>query len=168
MSLATILVVEDEAIIADDIRRTLIRFGYDVPLVASTGRAALEAAASFKPQLVLMDIKLKGAMDGIEAASAIQREHDVPIVYLTSHSDDATLARAMQTAPSGYVLKPFDERELRTAIEVALNKHRLEAQLAERERWFSTTLRSIGDAVIATDRQEKITFINAVADDYVK
>ncbi len=164
MSGALILVVEDEALIADDIQRTLIRLGYDVPPPVATGHEALEAVAATRPRLVLMDIKLQGAMDGIDAAKLIRLEHEVPIVYLTSHSDDATLARAMETAPSGYLLKPFSDRELRTAIEVALHKHQLESHLAERERWFATTLRSIGDAVIATDPKESITFMNAAAE----
>ena len=164
MNGSRILVVEDEALIADDIQRTLIRLGYDVPLSAATGREAIAAAADLRPDLALMDIKLQGPMDGIEAAIVIRRELGIPVIYLTSHSDEATLARAMETSPSGYLLKPFSDRELRTAIEVALNKHRLEAHLAERERWFSTTLQSIGDAVIATDKSETITFMNAVAE----
>jgi two-component system cell cycle sensor histidine kinase/response regulator CckA len=159
-----ILVVEDDALIADDIQRTLIRLGYEVPLTVATGLEAIEAAGSMRPQLMLMDIKLQGTMDGIEAAIVIRRQFEIPVVYLTSHSDEATLDRAMQTAPSGYLLKPFSDRELRTAIEVALHKHALEARLAERERWLSTTLRSIGDGVIATDRVDNVAFMNAVAE----
>jgi two-component system cell cycle sensor histidine kinase/response regulator CckA len=161
---STILVVEDEALIADDIQRTLSRLGYDVPPPTATGHEAIDTAGRLRPQLVLMDIKLQGPMDGIEAALAIRRQYEIPVVFLTSYSDDATLARAMETAPSGYLIKPFSDRELRTAIEVALHKHQLETRLADRERWFSTTLRSIGDAVIATDPKETITFMNATAE----
>jgi two-component system cell cycle sensor histidine kinase/response regulator CckA len=164
MKAPVVLVVEDEALIADDIQRTLVGLGYDVPLTVATGREAIDAATRLQPALVLMDINLYGPMDGIEAATQIRAEYSIPVVYLTSHSDDATLARAMATAPSGYLLKPFEDRELRTAIEVALHKHALESRLAERERWFSTTLQSIGDAVIATDRNETITFMNGVAE----
>jgi len=161
---ARILVVEDEALIADDLQTTLQRLGYDVPAPLATGREAIDAAAGLKPQLVLMDIKLQGTMDGIDAADVIHNEYGIPIVFLTSHSDEATLARAMAISPSGYLIKPFNDRELRTAVEVARHRHQLESQLAERERWFSTTLRSIGDAVIATDPGERITFMNAAAE----
>ncbi len=162
--MTTVLVVEDEALIAGDIQQTLLRLGYDVPITLSSGESAVDITNQLKPSLVLMDIKLRGAMDGIETAAAIRSRFDVPIVYLTSHSDEATLSRAKATNPHGYLLKPFSDRELRTAIEVALNRHVLEVRLALRERWFSTTLRSIGDAVIATDADEKITFLNGVAE----
>lgn len=160
----TVLVVEDEALIADDLQRTLERLGYRVPETAATGKDALRLVDALRPALVLMDIKLKGKMDGVEAAHAIRASHGIPVVFLTSHSDEGTLARAKLAEPYGYLLKPFDERELRTAIEVAIHKHELESQLASRERWFATTLASIGDAVIATDRSEGITFLNAVAE----
>ncbi len=159
-----ILVVEDEALIADDIQRTLTRFGYDVPTPVATAAEALEAVANMGPDLVLIDIKLRGQRDGIDAGGEIRSRFGRPIIYLTSQSDDATLARAKETSPHGYILKPFNERELRIAVEVALHNHELESRLAVRERWFSTTLRSIGDAVIATDRDEIITFMNVVAE----
>ncbi len=159
-----VLIVEDEAIIAEDIRRTLVKLGYDVTRSAATGADALALAETLKPRLILMDIKLKGAMDGIEAAGLIRERFGIPVVYLTSHSDEATLARAKETQPYGYILKPFEDRELRIAIEVAMRKHELESQLAERERWFATTLESIGDAVIAIDPNNVITFLNPVAE----
>jgi PAS domain S-box-containing protein len=160
----SIMVVEDEILIAHDIRRILTSFGYDVlPLVAN-GSDALRAAEARAPSLVLMDIKLKGPMDGIETAERLQEKQRTPIVYLTSHSDETTLTRAMQTNPSGYILKPFTDRELRTCVEVALSKHALESKLIAGERWFSTTLRSIGDAVIATDEGESIAFMNSAAE----
>jgi two-component system, cell cycle sensor histidine kinase and response regulator CckA len=158
-----VLVVEDEAIICADIRRTLLRLGYDVPVTADSSDDAVRQVEATSPDLVLMDIKLAGSVDGIETVARIRRQSDVPVVYLTSHSDEATLARAKETGPHGYLIKPFNERDLRTAIEVALRKHELERELARRERWFSTTLKSLGDAVIATDSTGHITFINAVA-----
>ncbi|MGA7123606.1 MAG: response regulator, partial [Polyangiaceae bacterium] len=160
---ATILVVEDEQIIAQDIRQTLSDLGYAVPRTVATGVQAFQYAEALKPQLVLMDIKLRGETDGIAAASEIRRCLGIPIVYLTSHSDDATLARAAETHPYGYLVKPFNDRDLRTAIEVALQKHEFEEQLQARERWFATTLDSIGDAVLATDSEGIITFMNPVA-----
>ncbi|MEJ7597567.1 MAG: response regulator [Kofleriaceae bacterium] len=159
-----VLIVEDEAIIAEDIRRTLVQLGYDVPPAAATGAEAVALAETLRPRLILMDIKLKGEMDGIEAAALIRDRFGTPVVYLTSHSDEATLARAKETQPYGYILKPFEDRDLRIAIEVALRKHELESLLAERERWFATTLESIGDAVIAIDAHDVITFLNPVAE----
>jgi len=160
----TILIVEDEALIADDIQRTLVRLGYDVPTPVATAAEAVQAAEKLRPALVLIDIKLRGKRDGIDAGGEIRARFGLPIVYLTSQSDDATIARAKLTSPHGYLLKPFHERELRIAIEVALHKHEVETQLAVRERWFATTLGSIGDAVIATDQNEIITFTNVVAE----
>ena len=161
---AIILVVEDEAIIARDIQTTLEALGYVVPPPVATGAKALEAVAAHRPDLVLMDIRIQGEMDGIETAALIGKNQGTPIIYLTSHSDDTTLARATLTGAYGYLLKPFQDRDLRTAIEVALQKRELDRQLSERERWFATTLKSIGDAVIATDVDLRITFMNVVAE----
>ena len=157
----SILVVEDEGIIAEDIKQTLTKLGYAVLKTASSGENAIRYAQELQPDLVLMDIKLKGEMDGIEAARVIRGPlpgtDRVPHVAL--RRSDASRAQR-ETQPYGYLLKPFDDRELRTAIEVALRKHELERELADRERWFSTTLRSIGDAVIAVDERQRVTFIN--------
>ncbi len=161
---ASIMVVEDEILIAQDIRRVLIGFGYDVLPLVATGSDALSTADAQSPDLVLMDIKLKGPMDGIETATRLQEKRHTAIVYLTSHSDETTLIRAKHTNPFGYILKPFTDRELRICIEVALSKQELESRLIAGERWFSTTLQSIGDAVIATDEREVIKFINAAAE----
>lgn len=161
---AIILVVEDEAIIARDIQMTLEDLGYVVPSPVATCAEALEAVAVHCPDLVLMDVRIKGETDGIETAALIGKRSGTPIIYLTSYSDDATLARATVTGAYGYLLKPFQDRDLRTAIEVALQKRELERQLSERERWFATTLKSIGDAVIATDVGLRITFMNVVAE----
>ena len=161
---ASVLVVEDEAIIAEDIQATLIGLGYEVPATASSGLEALALARSSRPDLVLMDIRIRGSMDGIETAALMREQHNVPVVYLTSHSDDATLARARLTEAHGYLLKPFDERDLRATVEVALYKHAAELKVLERERWLRTTLRSIGDGVIATDADQGIAFMNPVAE----
>ncbi len=111
-----------------------------------------------------MDIQLEGSMDGIEAAEAIRRRYDVPVIYLTAHSDAATLARAKLTGPFGYILKPFEERELATQIELALYKHQADREVRQQREWLRVTLTSIGDAVIATDGAGRITFVNPVAE----
>ncbi len=164
MSKATVLIVEDEAIVATDLSRKLERLGYEVCGTAMEGEEAVALAFSLRPHLVLMDIRLEGSMDGIEAAEAIQSRLDVPVIYLTAHSDAATLERAKFTGPSGYILKPFEERELVTQIELALYKHQADRQIREREEWLRVTLASIGDAVIATNGEGRITFVNPVAE----
>lgn len=160
-----IFVVEDEALIAEDICQTLRQLGYDIAGTAAGGMEAMVAFETCRPDLVLMDIKLAGRIDGIQTTGVIRKRWGIPVVYLTSHSDDATLARAKETGPHGYLLKPFNERDLRTAIEVALRKHELERKLEQRERWFSTTLDSVGDAIIATDEEERVTFMNPLAEE---
>ncbi len=128
-----ILVVEDESIVAKDIQTTLQTLGYSVPDVVSSGEAAIDRAAASDLDLVLMDIVLKGEMDGIEAAERIYGHFNIPVVYLTAYADDHTLQRAKTTTPFGYILKPFEERELQTAIEIALYRHKMENRLKRTE-----------------------------------
>ncbi len=163
MSQVKILIVEDENIVAMDIKDRAEVLGYHVTDVIKTGEGALTSVARNKPDLVLMDIVLKGEMDGIETAQQICKEHDIPVVYLTSYSDEKTIKRAKITEPFGYIIKPFNDRELLSAIEVGLYKHQMESKLKESEKWLSTTLESIGDAVIATDKDSKIKIMNPVA-----
>jgi two-component system, cell cycle sensor histidine kinase and response regulator CckA len=161
---ARVLVVEDEAIVAMDISARLRALGYEVAGPASTGEEAIRAAVSSRPDLVLMDIMLRGGMDGVEAACRIREATGAPVVYLTAYADESTLRRAKIAEPLGYLLKPFEERELRTTIETALYKHRTEVRLRESERWLATTLRSIGDAVIAADERGRVKLINPAAE----
>jgi two-component system, response regulator PdtaR len=128
-----ILVVEDEGIVAKDIQGRLGAMGFDAARWVTTGRDAIAAVCDAPPDLVLMDIRLRGDMDGIQAARTIQAEHEVPVVYLTAHADTASLDRAMETEPFGYVLKPFQDRELQSAIEIALFKHGSEQTLRRKE-----------------------------------
>ena len=159
-----ILVVEDELILAEDIRSTLSALGYSVPDAVISGEEAVRQAGEMRPDLVLMDIKLRGNMDGITAAQQIRARFNIPVVYLSALSDDATLQRARVTEAFGYVIKPVETRELRVAVEMALYRHRLETRLKESERWLDTTLRSIGDGVIATDDVGRVVFMNPVAE----
>ena len=161
---ARIIVVEDEQIIAQDISRTLKRLGYSIVATAVTGEDAISAAAISHPDVMLMDIHLQGAMDGTAAADYVRRHFDIPVVYLTAYSDEATLRRARVSEPFGYLVKPFEERELFVTIETALYRHAVEQKLKRMERWLAATLTSIGDAVIATDPKGAITFMNPIAE----
>ena len=129
MSRRHILVVEDEPIVALDLQQRLRKMGYRVPRVAVTGEEAVAAARDAPPDLVLMDINLDGEIDGVEAAARIREHQPIPVVYLTAYSNDVTLERAKVTEPHGYLLKPFEERELQTTIEIALYKHQAEVDL---------------------------------------
>ncbi|MCH7745211.1 MAG: response regulator [Chloroflexi bacterium] len=132
MSNAQILVVEDESIAATHIQRALKSLGYEVPVVIDTGEEAIIKAGEILPDLVLMDIILKGKMDGVEAAEQIRSSYDIPVIYLTASSDSSTFQRAKVTEPFGYILKPFEESVLRTTIEIALYKHEIESNLKQK------------------------------------
>jgi signal transduction histidine kinase len=133
MTKTKVLVVEDEAIVAADLANKLEQMGYRVIGSAASGEQAIAMAAEQRPDMVLMDIRLSGALDGIDTAERIRRDHAIPVVYLTAHSDADTLARALGTDPFGYILKPFVDRELKTQIEIGLYKHRSELALRQNE-----------------------------------
>jgi len=132
----SILVVEDEKIIAKDIANVLKKFGYAVPAIASSGEEAIRRLEEMPVDLVLMDIVLKGDIDGIEAAKRITERFNIPVVHLTAYADEDTLSRVKETRPFGYIIKPFKERELYTTIEIALHNHRqsLENRKLEEKR----------------------------------
>jgi len=134
MTQATLLVVEDEAIVAQEIKSRLEKVGYSVCGVARDGERAVAEAERLTPDLVLMDIRLKGAMDGIEAAGLIRERCSIPVVFLTAYTDVATLERAKVEDPFGYVVKPFDTRSLMVAIEIALHRYRSESERIYREK----------------------------------
>lgn len=160
---ASVLIVEDERLVARELQLRLQDHGYRVTAKVASADAALAAVGAQVPDIVLMDIRLEGDRDGIAAAEALQQRHDVPVLFLSAHSDDATVARAARTG-AGYLIKPPKERELVVAIEVALHKHETARQLRIREKWFATMLRSIGDAVISTDPDGRVAFMNPVAE----
>ena len=159
-----ILIVEDESLVARDIENMAVSQGYEVCGIASTGDQSIEMAAEFQPDLVLMDVIIKGSLDGISTAEKIWDSYRIPIIYVTASADEHTLKRAKITEAFGYILKPFDERELKIAIEMAYYKSRMGTKLLEREEWLSALLKSIGDGVIATDKSGAITFMNPLAE----
>ncbi|MBI4965127.1 MAG: PAS domain S-box protein [Desulfomonile tiedjei] len=163
MAKARILVVEDEGIIAEDLQMSLRDHGYNVFAVVTTGEEAVRIAGESRPDLVIMDVVLHGEMDGIEAANRIRSRLGVPVIYLTAYADDKMIERAKITEPFGYLIKPFRDRELYSTIELALFKHQLDTRLRESQEWLSVTLNSIGDALIATDRQGLVKYANPVA-----
>ncbi|VTR92979.1 multi-sensor hybrid histidine kinase : Multi-sensor hybrid histidine kinase OS=Spirochaeta smaragdinae (strain DSM 11293 / JCM 15392 / SEBR 4228) GN=Spirs_1827 PE=4 SV=1: Response_reg: PAS_4: HisKA: HATPase_c: Response_reg [Gemmata massiliana] len=161
---ASVLIVEDERIIALGIQKRLTSMGYSVAGLAANGPDAVRKATDLRPNLVLMDIRLEGEMDGIEAAARVRGQLELPVVYLTANSDPETLRRAKITEPYGYVLKPYEDRDLQTAIEMALYKHEMERRLRENERWLAATLGSIGDGLIAIDEGGRVRFMNGLAE----
>lgn len=118
--MAKILIVEDEFVIAQDLKMTIEGFGYDIVAVESTGEEAVIKASELQPDLIMMDIMLEGDMDGIEASEIIHQNSDIPIIYLTAYADTSTLVRAKASRPEAYLLKPWDERELHNTIKMAL------------------------------------------------
>ena len=173
MASARIVVVEDETIVAMDLAATLRRLGYDVPAIVDNGESAIEAASKHKPDLVLMDIRLKGAMDGIEAAKAIHDREEIPIIFLTAHGDTGTVERSMGSAPYGYLVKPYDEAELQRVITVALARHsrerheyaRKDDALWESQKRLRLLLDSIEDyAIFLLDLDGRIATWNTGAE----
>lgn len=138
MSKINVLVVEDESIVSKDIQQSLKKLGYNVVGSASTGEKAIELAGSEHPDIVLMDIMLKGEMNGIEAANEIKNKYEIPVIFLTAYADEATLSKAKVSQPYGYVLKPFKEIDLHTTIEMATYKHQKEQEIVkERDLLYS-------------------------------
>jgi PAS domain S-box-containing protein len=163
MSQANILVVEDEPIVAKDIQVSLQRLGYRVPAMAASGEDAIRKTRESHPDLILMDIVLKGTMDGVETAKRIREQYDVPVIYLTAYADDHTLERAKTTSPAGYMLKPYQPNELRTTIELALHRTQHDRRMQDDLRKRAMTVRCLGDGVVATDRDACVTYVNPAA-----
>lgn len=160
---AKIFIVEDERLVAEDIRLALESNGYSVAGIAASRDQAIEGIRRTSPTLVLMDIVLKGPGDGIEAAQLVRTLFDIPVLFLTAHADQATLRRAKVSEPFGYVVKPFEEHELFSAIEMALYRYRVEKRLEENERWLATILGSISEGVIAADAVGAVKLVNRAA-----
>jgi two-component system cell cycle sensor histidine kinase/response regulator CckA len=159
----TILIVEDEGLIAASLERRLQLVGYTVSAIADNADDAIRFATSTTPDLVLMDIHLKGDRDGIEAANVL-RNLDIPVVFLTAHTDAETLRRACLAEPYGYIVKPLGASNIRVIVEVAIHKHKSVSTLRKRQKWFSSALRNVGDALIASDSNGKVEYMNAEAE----
>ena len=164
MANAKILVVEDDSAVADLIARYLQRLGYEVAACVATGEEAMAQAEKTHPDLALMDISLRGQLDGVETAQRLRTRFDLPVVFLTGLADDATVKRSHEAKAFGYLLKPFRQDDLKGSIDLALSKHQVESKLRRIERWFSAAIKSIGDAVITIDEAANVTFLNPVAE----
>ena len=164
MDTQRIVVVEDENIVALDIKLQLEHLGYVVPAVFASGERLLDGLPELNADLVLLDIVLKGELDGVETAKLVKERFDVPVILLTALDTQETLERAKFAQPFAFIVKPFDERELRNAVVISLYRHTMEQQLQRRERLFSTTLESIRDGVLVTDEEYRIDFSNSVAE----
>jgi PAS domain S-box-containing protein len=157
MQTVRVLIVEDEYILAINLQESLESLGYTVVDIADSAELAIEKSAKLLPNLILMDIRLRGEKDGIQAAEQIWHSLQIPIIYVTGHSDQSTVERATLTFPFGYILKPVREQELYVAIQTALNRY-------EREQFLSSVLRGMGDGVIVIDTDLRIKYMNRVAE----
>ena len=160
MTTTRILVVEDESIVAKDIQNKLNALGYSVPAVVSSGEEAIEKATERDLDLVLMDIKLAGDIDGVEAAEQIYNRFNIPVIYLTAYAGEETLKRAKLTEPYAYIIKPFNERELKSNIEIALYKHKSESEIRKTKDYLENILNSASELIITLDTNGKITAWN--------
>lgn len=159
-----ILIVEDEGIIARDLQYSIKNFGWICIGVARSGREALDMAAEIKPDIVLMDIKLDGEIDGIETARRMKFFMDAPIIYLTAFTNNEVLERAKATLPYGYLVKPVEERHLQVTVEMALYKSKLDRDLKDKEKWLSMILENLDEGVVAADIKGRVQFINRAAE----
>lgn len=155
-----ILIVEDERLVAEDLKDALEEMGYEVIGIIDEGEKAIEKAGEKEPDLVLMDIVLKGDMDGIEAADEIKSELNIPVIYLTAYADDKRLERARTTEPYGYIVKPYRKRELHSNIEMAFYKHEMERKLKESEEKYRAIFENSGTAMAILEKNKVAEMVN--------
>jgi len=163
MASSKVLIVEDNRIVAEDLQTSLKKMGFDVVGIVSEGSETLSSVKEKMPDLVLMDIVLRGEMDGIATAEQIKGRFNVPVVYLTAHSEDVVFERAKSTDPFGYLLKPFSERELDIAVQMALYKHKLEKQLKASKDTFHNIINLNTDGIVVLDKDKIVRFLNPAA-----
>ena len=164
MTPAKILIVEDEQITAADLEDTLVELGHEVAGSAATATDAIKLADKLRPDLALMDIRLKGDVDGIEAAVILRERYEIPSIFLTAHADDATLDRAKAAEPLGYLVKPFQASELQASIQMALYRGVRERSLRDHEGELSTTLEALSEGVIRVDGLGEVIYLNPAAE----
>jgi CheY-like chemotaxis protein len=150
-----ILIVEDEILVARDTENMLMHFGYEVVGIAGTGEEAVGLAGELSPDLILMDLRLGEGMDGIEAAGRIRELYGLPVIYVTAHADEASLKRAKMTGPIGYLLKPFEEKELRMTLETAIYRWEMDRELRKREAHYRTLVESLREGIAQSDTSRK-------------
>jgi PAS domain S-box-containing protein len=161
---ARILIVEDERVTAEDLTDILTDLGYNVTAAVSSGPDAIAQAEANPPDIALMDIHIQGEMDGTETALILRQRFNIPVIYLTAHADNETVARAKDAGPLGYITKPFQEAALQASVEIALHRHREEIRARANEELLSSTLRAISEGVISIDRKGTITLFNPAAE----
>lgn len=165
MATLKIMIVEDEIIVAKDIQRILKKLGYDAFDPFANGKKALDSIEKLNPDIVLLDINLKSSeIDGIQVAEQIHQHYQIPFIFLTAFSDKTTLERAKLTEPYGYIIKPFEEDDIRTAIEIAFYKYTKDLEMQNKGNRFAAALESLEVAVIITDANEKVIFMNKMAE----
>lgn len=164
MPTTDIVIVEDEGLFALDLQMSLERLGYRVVGIADVASDAVSLVRQHRPALVLMDIRIRGEVDGVDAAREIYLRFETPVIFVTGNADDLTLNRATASEPFGYIMKPVDQRELKAVIETALHRHGAERRLRCLERWLTTTLDSISDAVVVVDRNGFVAYLNRSAE----
>ena len=158
-----ILVVEDEGLVALELKEALSRMGYHVPHVVASGKEALASVVADCPDLIIMDIRLDGPINGIETAQRIKQICPIPVVYLTADCNDATLRQATDTEAYGYILKPFEERALRASLEIALSRGKKDRASKEEREWNEIILKNLCDGILAADPKGAVSRVNAVA-----
>jgi PAS domain S-box-containing protein len=164
MTSAKIMIVEDEPITAEDLQEALIEMGYTVNAMVSTAADAIREAERTRPDLIIMDIHIRGDIDGVDAARTIRQRFDIPAVYLTAHADAETLSRAKLAEPLGYIIKPFQEPEMQATIEMALHKQSIDRHGKQTQQRLSAALGAIGEGVITIDASGSVTLLNPAAE----
>ena len=159
-----ILIVEDEKLVGMDVRENLTDMGYFITGLVDTSEQAIESIKLIKPDIVIIDIIINGDKDGIETADIIKKEFGIPIIFTSANNDDYTLLKAKKVQPYSFLVKPINSRELFIAVEIAIYKSRMEAEIQHSKEWFEMTLKSISDGIIAINNKGIISFINQSAE----
>ena len=164
MNLPKVIIVEDETLYVKDIQRRLKNFNYDGSTTFYNGEAVLEYLETNTADIILMDIELKGSLDGIETSKKIRKKKDIPIIFLTGHTEEYLIERAKVIEPFGYILKPLEDRELHINISIALQIDKTKKELELSRQWNRTILNNLSDAIIVIDPDGRVNFVNTKAE----